>query len=756
MEPIEIGLFVKALIIDNYDSFSYNLLQLIGTATGQSPLIRRNDEIELGEILDLGVDCVILSPGPGRPDQERDFGVCRDVLSFGGLPVLGVCLGHQGIGLQAGARLMLAPEPMHGRVSRILHDGRALFEGIPSPFEAVRYHSLVLPDTLPSCLRVTAQSEDGLVAGIEHAEYPFWGVQFHPESILTEHGDTLISNFFRLAQRHSQRHPETITSDKRSTAEPNRVPEPSASEFLKVLSRRVETRLDDEQIFARLYQESHASFWLDTSRAIEGYSRYSYMGDASGPRAKLLLYDLESRKLAIQSGGESEQINCSIFDYLRHRLAGTRVEEVDLPFEFRGGWVGFLGYELKALCGADEVHYGTGHDAGFILADRFVAIDQLERAVWLVHLTTDDTHADATNWLDDVEQRLGKPEDAIADPFTDPRTDPRTDPITDNPTPVGAPVVFTPRHGRSEYLNRIHEAQTEIRRGESYEVCLTNEIRCSQKPDPVRLYQQLRALNPAPYAAMLRFPELTVLCSSPERFMKIDRDGTIEAKPIKGTAPRGQSPKEDQEWARWLASSEKDRSENLMIVDLLRNDLGKVCEIGSVQVPKLMEIESYQTVHQMVSTVRGRLLPQHRPVDAVVAAFPGGSMTGAPKIRTMEIIDRLEEGSRGVYSGAIGYFGLDGSVDLNIVIRTVVIDADGLSIGCGGAITHLSDPEAEYQEMRLKALAPMRAVATACGASEDDWILLYEDDCSLASQIDVPGDEVLGESQAVRAELIED
>jgi len=735
---------VKALIIDNYDSFSYNLLQLIGTATGTPPLIRRNDEIGLGEILKLGVDCVILSPGPGRPDLERDFGVCRDVLDFGKFPVLGVCLGHQGIGLQAGARLMTAPEPMHGRVSRILHDGRALFEGIPSPFEAVRYHSLTLPDTLPSCLRVSARSDDGLVAGIEHNDHPFWGVQFHPESILTEHGDVLIANFFRLAQRHARQRPETITSAGFCIAEPDPAPEQGKAECLQVLSRRIKTNLGDEQIFTRLYQESNPSFWLDTSRAIEGYSRYSYLGDASGPRAELLLYDLASRTLEIQSGGESEHMHCSIFDYLRDRLAGIRIEEVDLPFEFRGGWVGFLGYELKALCGADEVNYGAGHDAAFILADRFVAIDQLDQAVWLVHLATEDTIAGVTNWFDEVEQLLRKPEIEIEDTNKG------------KVTSSGAPVVFTPRHGRREYLDRIHEAQTEIRRGESYEVCLTNEIRCTQKPDPVQLYRQLRALNPAPHAAMLRFPQLTVLSSSPERFMKIDRDGMIEAKPIKGTAPRGKSPEEDQKLARWLVDSEKDRSENLMIVDLLRNDLGKVCQIGSVQVPKLMAIESYQTVHQMVSTVSGRMLPRHKPVDAVVAAFPGGSMTGAPKIRTMEIIDRLEDGSRGVYSGAIGYFGLDGSVDLNIVIRTVVIDADGLSIGCGGAITHLSDPEAEYQEMRLKALAPMRAVSLACGGGEDDWVLLYEENCPLASQVDVPREEALGESAAVSTELMEE
>ncbi|MFJ9006447.1 aminodeoxychorismate synthase component I [Streptomyces canus] len=710
---------MKTLLIDNYDSYTYNLFQLVAEVNGEEPVVVLNDAVgtlpDLGAYL-AGFDNVVVSPGPGHPAEPRDFGLSSAVLAESPIPVLGVCLGHQGIALGEGGGVGPAPEPRHGHLSTVRHDGRDLFRGLPQDFTAVRYHSLAVSEPLPQSLEATAWAEDGVLMGLRHRSRPLWGVQFHPESVLTDYGHRMLVNFRNLTAERARR-PRTkntaVPPPEAVIPRPARVvPRPRrATPAYRLHTRRIAGAVDTEAAFTRMYAASRRAFWLDSALVEDGRSRFSFFGDDSGPLAEFVRYDVESGRCEIERAGRpTRKVAASVFDYLGRQLTSRRVDGAGLPFDFTGGYVGYFGYEMKADCGSPNRHTSDVPDACWLFADRLIAVDHLKRFTYAVCLAEDTPQAarEAEDWLESTLAQLT---------FVATEPDPMAIPL---PTPTGPTASgLEPDLGAAEpwlvrdrptYLADIESCGRELRAGTSYEICLTNAARLPAPPDAYEFYRVLRRVNPAPYAAFLRFGDVDVAGSSPERFLRITPDGIAEARPIKGTAPRGAGPEEDARLRDALASDAKTRAENLMIVDLLRNDLGRVCRTGSVRVTRLMATETYATVHQLVSTVEGRLREGTDAVECVRACFPGGSMTGAPKLRTMEIIDSLETEARGVYSGALGYLGCGGGADLNIVIRTAVF-ADGLmQLGAGGAIVLDSDPVAEYDEMLLKSAAQMRAL----------------------------------------------
>ncbi|MEV2276821.1 aminodeoxychorismate synthase component I [Nocardiopsis sp. NPDC049922] len=674
---------MRVLLVDNHDSYTFNVSQLLARVLGESPEVVTNDDARWDDLDPRAFDAVVVSPGPGRPHNARDLGRVPELLAHTHLPVLGVCLGHQAIAHLAGADVTAAPVPRHGHLTRVRHTGRGLFEGLPQDLTAVRYHSLAVPEPLPAHLAATAWAEDGVVMGLEHRELPRWGVQFHPESVASDAGADLVANFLRLARPHATAATGTPaappvptgTAPERGPATPER-PAPRAH----VLDRAVDT----EAAFAHLYGDAEYAFWLDSSRP-EGPARFSFLGAATG---ETLTYRVGDGAVRVRDAdGAEHREPGTVFDALERRTRPTA--PTGLPFDFAGGYVGYFGYELKADCGAATAHTSPTPDAVWMRCDRFVAVDHAANRTYVVHDDADDALAWARDTLDALTALPALPPPAPAAP----------------PVDLDAHLE-RPREG---YVTDVKECLGHLTQGESYEICLTNRVRLPDSADPdLDVYRRLRAASPAPYAALLRLGPVSVLSASPERFLRVDADRVAESRPIKGTAPRHADPEADRRAAEHLRTGAKTRAENLMIVDLLRNDLGRVCEVGSVEVPAFMYTESYATVHQLVSTVRGRLRPDVSTLDAVRACFPGGSMTGAPKLRTMEIIDGLEASARGVYSGALGYLSHSGTADLSIVIRTAV-RADGeLTIGAGGAIVLDSDPEEEYEEMLLKAAVPAR------------------------------------------------
>jgi anthranilate synthase component 1 len=432
---------------------------------------------------------------------------------------------------------------------------------------------------------------------------------------------------------------------------------------LRLLRHPLGDGFDARSLFAALHPEGDA-FWLD-----------------SGPGGRAFLGTGERVTLGV---GE-------VLPTLRRELAAMRVDEPlgGVPL----GLVGWLGYELRGeTTGAVVRERGRHPDAAFLRVDRLVAVEGDGSAALL---------ALGTAW----EGELGEWRDRTAStlaPAVSRRAAARRSSTTSTVTWHDTPT---------RYLANIDACRAAIHEGDAYQLCLTTEARVEGSFDPLTVFDALRASSATHHGGLVRIGDTSLVSASPERFLRVTPDGVVRTSPIKGTRRRDPRPDEDERLRGELIASEKERAENLMIVDLMRNDLSRVCELGSVAVTGLLEVESYRHVHQLVSTVEGRLLPDAGVVDAIEACFPAGSMTGAPKLRAIEVLDGLEQRPRGPYAGAFGYLAADGAADLAMTIRTIVIDPAGASIGTGGGITSGSDPEAELEEARLKAAALIAAVS---------------------------------------------
>jgi anthranilate synthase component 1 len=441
--------------------------------------------------------------------------------------------------------------------------------------------------------------------------------------------------------------------------------------------------LTGEQIFRYLCGRDSAVFWLDSGIGAE--QGKSYLGVSS--------------EVSHCTPGEEGKF----IDFLRSRVnqqknrngsAGVFAEP-----SFSLGWVGWFHYEFGVrLLGLSDDHTSLSHEtsppsASMMFVRTMIEINHASNELWLV--AEDD--AMLHSWLDlHLEALLGSA--ALSASRND---------EDDHPLDIGA-IVW--RDNTKTYLRNIEACQAAIQRGDAYLLCLTTQASVNTDEAAHEVYLRVRELSPTHHSGFIRIGDTALVSASPERFLAVDERGNAVTKPIKGTRPRGLLPEEDDALMDELVNSEKERAENLMIVDLMRNDFSRVCPPETVRVTSLHAVEHYSHVHQLVSTVTGVLAPENDALDLFSACFPAGSMIGAPKISALEILADLEQVPRGLYSGCFGYVSSDGSLDLAMVIRSIVFTHATASIGTGGGITALSDADAEYDEVQLKAHALLTAL----------------------------------------------
>ncbi|KUO62608.1 MAG: aminodeoxychorismate synthase [Gracilibacter sp. BRH_c7a] len=664
-------------MLDNFDSFTYNLYQYFGEL-GEEVTVFRPGEGTISDISALGPDLIVISPGPCSPN-EAAFSL--EVIDYfkGKVPILGICLGHQAVGQVFGANVIRAKTPVHGKLSLITHDGEGVFQDLANPLKVTRYHSLALERaSLPSELAVTAQTADGEIMGIRHTTLPLEGVQFHPEAILTESGLKLLENAVKSARSWKEKQNRSSVWQVRPLA----------------------ISLPPHHL-VQAFRKANKPFFLDSGNQYVELGQHSYLG-----AFPFLMVSAYQGYMKIDKGGDDNtQIEYSddqnALSILDDFLSQYQVP-LSTPFPFSGGAVGFFSYDLKNEI--EDLPQTSKEELGIPLwtlawYDGILVYEHETKQYYLTACGMKEG-GECDSGLARV--RLDNLEEIIRDYLEACWSD--KNPLLDEHDPdrisfelVGKSVP------KQQYLKDLERVINYIYDGDIYQANLSQAFSLPYLGDPWELYYRLRQENSAPFSAFLPYSEYQILSTSPERFIRISPQGYIETRPIKGTRPRGKTQAEDEKLASELLNSEKDKAELTMIVDLERNDLGRICTYGSVKTKELIILEKYPAVWHLVATIVGRMKAGLKPSRILKAIFPGGSITGAPKIRAMEIIDELEPYKRGIYTGSIGYIGFDGAWDLNIVIRTILLKDGVAHVHAGGGIVADSVPEDEYAETIHKA-----------------------------------------------------
>lgn len=456
-----------------------------------------------------------------------------------------------------------------------------------------------------------------------------------------------------------------------------------------MIIKKIELKTEFYKIFT-LIKDYQYPFFLDSGKYYDKFGKFSFIGFDP-----LAVFKAKGDKIEIMEQNSWHKFKNSNSLNTFQDFFNKYSKNYDSPFPFSGGFVGFLSYDLCHKI--EKVSYVAKDDKKipdicFGLYDGIFVYDHKKQESYIVAQGITQSAKDIIEKLNKIIKEVNN-EISTLDIFEERRKERK---ITSN-------------FSKEEYLKSIDKIKEYIKNGDIYQANLTQRFETKYTDNPWLLYQRLRDINPAPFSSFFDYGKFQIISSSPERFIKVNNN-KIQTRPIKGTISRGINKEEDIRNREILLNSEKDKSELIMIVDLARNDLGRISKIGTVKVEKLFSLEKYSTVYHLVATITGKLKKDIKFVDIIKATFPGGSITGAPKIRAMEIIDELEPTQRNVYTGSIGYLDLNGNIDLNIAIRTIILKDRKASFQVGGAIVWDSDRESEYRETILKGKALRKAI----------------------------------------------
>ena len=455
-------------------------------------------------------------------------------------------------------------------------------------------------------------------------------------------------------------------------------------------------------VFGKLKKTYPRGFFLDSSNNDRRLGRFSFVG--CDP---FLIFKSKRDSISLEWKDEKprEEFKANPFFALKNIIRSYNQTRNSLKLPFVSGGVGYFAYDMKDFI--EKLPDIAKDDLGlpecvFGFHDVVIIYDNLKKTAYIASSGLPEIAPEAR--AKKAQERLEEFKEIVSSASPNIRSYALTSKMD----------ILKPNISKSSYIESVKKAKDYIRKGDIYQVNLSQRFEADLNMDTFELYGRLRRFSAAPFSSYLDFDDVAVLSSSPERFL-LKRGDYIETRPIKGTRPRGEDPYDDSRLEGELLASQKDRAEHIMIVDLERNDLGRICKYGSVWPSELMSLEKYSTVFHLVSTVSGRLRKNVGPMDCLLATFPGGSITGAPKIRAMEIIEELEPAKRSIYTGSIGYISFDGNMDTSIVIRTFVVKGKKVYFQVGGGIIADSDPEKEYEETIDKARGLMRAL----GVEED-------------------------------------